>query len=356
MAKVKLIFSDNPADIAASLKDYPSVFVIGDRRIKDTIVEPMVEILAEEGVALRGVLSIRTSERRKTFRSVERIHRWLISAGADRNALVLAIGGGITTDLVGFAACTYKRGVKYANVPTTLLAQVDAGIGGKTGCNIGGYKNMAGVICQPQFTFICPEFVRSLDWDIFSAGYAELLKTFIIGDAEAYARAVTLGSALSGTARTAASPGLQSAGNALSRDVTAGLGALVERAARVKAEIVEADEHEGGLRRVLNLGHTFAHAIEYKSSHSLLHRRISHGHAVAIGMVMAARLSENEGIAPKGLAERIKADFQSVGLPVSCPWSEAELREVMATDKKAEGGKVNFVLIEDIGKVLVRKF
>lgn len=390
MAKVKLIFSDNPADIAASLKDYPSVFVIGDRRIKDTIVEPMVEILAEEGVALRGVLSIRTSERRKTFRSVERIHRWLISAGADRNALVLAIGGGITTDLVGFAACTYKRGVKYANVPTTLLAQVDAGIGGKTGCNIGGYKNMAGVICQPQFTFICPEFVRSLDWGIFSAGYAELLKTFIIGDAEAYARAVTLGSALSGTAGTAAGSALsgtarKAAGSALSGeagsaisatasqatgssltgresspkitdDVTDGLGALVERAARIKAEIVEADEHEGGLRRVLNLGHTFAHAIEYKSSHSLLHRRISHGHAVAIGMVMAARLSETEGIAPKGLAERIKADFQSVGLPVSCPWSEAELREVMATDKKAEGGKINFVLIEDIGKVLVRKF
>lgn len=129
----------------------------------------------------------------------------------------------------------------------------------------------------------------------------------------------------------------------------------MERAARIKAEIVEADEHEGGLRRVLNLGHTFAHAIEYKSSHSLLHRRISHGHAVAIGMVMAARLSEQQGIAPKGLADRIKADFQSVGLPVSCPWSEDELREVMATDKKAEGGKINFVLIEDIGKVLVRK-
>lgn len=369
MAKVKLIFSDNPADITSALKDYPSVFVIGDRKIADTIVEPLTEILAEESVALRGVLSIRTSERRKNFRTVERIHRWLISAGADRNALVLAIGGGITTDLVGFAACTYKRGVKYANVPTTLLAQVDAGIGGKTGCNIGGYKNMAGVICQPQFTFICPEFVRSLDWDIFSAGYAELLKTFIIGDAEAYARAVTLGSALSGTAGSALSgraacpestpcqngPDLQSAGSALSQDVTAGLGALVERAARIKADIVEADEHEGGLRRVLNLGHTFAHAIEYKSSHSLLHRRISHGHAVAIGMVMAARLSEQQCIAPKGLADRIRTDLESVGLPVSCPWNEDELREVMATDKKAEGGKINFVLIEDIGKVLIRK-
>lgn len=352
MAKVKLIFSDNPADIAASLKDFPSVFVIGDRRIEDTIVEPLVEILAEEGVALRGVLCIRTSERRKTFRSVERIHRWLISAGADRNALVLAIGGGITTDLVGFAACTYKRGVKYANVPTTLLAQVDAGIGGKTGCNIGGYKNMAGVICQPQFTFICPGFVRSLDWDIFSAGYAELLKTFIIGDAEAYARAVALGSALSGSACLTSDP---SAASAPSQDISGGLGELVERAARIKAEIVEADEHEGGLRRVLNLGHTFAHAIEYKSSHSLLHRRISHGHAVAIGMVMAARLSEQQGIAPKGLADGIRTDLEHVGLPVSCPWSEAELREVMATDKKAEGGKVNFVLIEDIGKVLVKK-
>ncbi len=330
MANVNLIFASEVGKLADVLKMYPAVFVVSDRNISEAVTEPLVEECAEKGVAIRGVLNIKTSERLKSFRTLERIHRWLIASGAERNALVLAVGGGITTDLAGFAACTYKRGVKYANVPTTLLAQVDAGIGGKTGCNIGGYKNMAGVICQPEFTFICPEFVKSLPWNIFSAGYAELLKTFIIGDAESYRRAVET-------------------------EDFANLPELIRCAALIKAHIVEMDQFENGERRKLNLGHTFAHAIEYKSSHSLFHRGISHGHAVSMGMIMASRLSEKEGIAPAGLTDRLIADFERVGLPTECPWTEEELQEVIRTDKKAEDGKINYVLVEKIGSVVVKK-
>lgn len=330
MAVVNIIQSDTLADISQALKKYPSVFVVSDRKVRDFITEPLLEYCAEAGTALRAVMYIRTSERRKSLRTVQKIQRWLVECGADRDALVLAVGGGITTDLAGYAACTYKRGVRYANVPTTLLAQVDAAIGGKTGCNIGGYKNMSGVIKQPEFTFICPDLVRSLSWDVFSAGYAELLKTFIIGDAKLYREAV--------------------------EDAEfAKLGMFIRKAAQIKAGIVEKDQFEGGERRKLNLGHSFAHAIEYKSGHSLFHRGISHGHAVAMGLVMAAELSEKEGLAPKGFAAMLREDLQKTGLPVDCPWTAQELAGIIQTDKKAENGKVNYVLMEDIGKVVIKK-
>lgn len=331
MAKIEILYCSGPEDIAKRLKGYPAVFVVADRNIRKMVAEPLVESCAEAGVALRGVLYIRTSERRKTFGTVQEIVRWLIGAGAERDALVLAVGGGITTDLVGFASCIYKRGVRYANVPTTLLAMVDAAIGGKTGCNIDGFKNMAGVIRQSEFTAINPDYARTLPWEIFSAGYAELLKTFIIGDADAYRQAVD------------------------TEDFEC-LPELIRKAARIKASIVEQDEFEGGLRRVLNLGHTFAHAIEYKSAHSLLHRGISHGHAVAIGMIMAARMSEREGIADAGLADMMTADFQKVGLPVECPWSEESLQDIIKTDKKAKGGKVSYILIKKPGEVYDMSF
>ncbi len=330
MAIVNLIFASESDGIVAALKRYPAVFVVSDRKIASKITAPLVDRCARAGVAVKGVMDIRASERRKNLAAVEKIHRWLISCGADRDALVLAVGGGIVTDLAGFAACTYKRGVRYANVPTTLLAQTDAAIGGKTGCNIGGYKNMAGVIRQPQFTFVCHEYIRNLPRDIFTAGYAEMLKTFIIADPAAYEAAVNKADS----------------GN---------LAALVRTAAGIKARIVEADEFETGQRKVLNLGHTFAHAIEYRSAHSLLHRGITHGHAVAMGIIMSARLSERLGIAKKGLADRLAADFVRVGLPVRCPWSEEQLQDIIRTDKKAEDGKVSYILIEDIGKVVIKK-
>ena len=331
-------FSDSTDALVRLLKPYPAVFVITDRKVCRFVTEPVVEACAEAGVAIRGVLQMRISERRKTFRTVCRMLRWLVDAGADRDALVLAVGGGVTTDLAGFAACIYKRGVKYANVPTTLLSQVDASTGGKTGFNIGGYKNMAGVIAQPEFTFINPDFIRTLPWNEYTAGYAELLKTFIIGDAEAYRKAVGL-------------------------DNPSDLAPLIRRAVEIKSSIVERDEFDNGERKMLNLGHTFAHAMEYRSAHCLVRRaipgersflgltshRLSHGHAVAMGVIMAARLSEEKGIAAHGLADTLASDFDKVGLPTECPWTMEQLRGIMKKDKKAEDGSVRFILIHETG-------
>lgn len=324
MADIEIKFSRDEKVLADRLKEYPAVFVLADQKIEDSIVENILDTLSENGVALRGVKYFKTSERRKNLKTVESLLEWLVRVGADRNALLLAVGGGITTDLVGFTACIYKRGVRYANVPTTLLAQVDASVGGKTGCNVASFKNMAGIIRQPEFTFINPDYIKTLSWKDFCCGYAEMLKTFIIADPVAYRDAVDL------------------------KDFNL-IGPLIEEAVRIKKEIVSADEFESGRRRVLNLGHTFGHAIECKSK-----GRIPHGMAVAIGIVMAARLSEKEKIAKKGLADKIAADFESVGLPVKCKWSEDDLAEIIRTDKKAEDGRVHFVLPEDIGKVVVK--
>lgn len=329
MGKVNIIFTEKPEALAEALEGLPSVFVVADRKVRRNIAEPLVELCAERGVAVRGMLCIRTSEKRKNLRTVEKIITWLTGAGADRDSTILGIGGGITLDLAGLAACLFKRGIAYANVPTTLLAQVDAGIGGKTGCNAGGWKNMAGRIQQPLFTYVNTQYVKSLPWKEFSAGYAEMLKTFIIGDAACYEDAVRL-------------------------EDYGRIGPLIGAALQIKKEIVERDETEQGERRVLNLGHSWAHAIEYLSGHSLLHRGIPHGHAVAMGMILAARRSEELGIARRGLADRLEEDFEAVGLPVRCPFSEERLQKVMYTDKKTRGGKLHLVLIKDIGKVTIQ--
>lgn len=343
-------FSKDLLRLTGLLKGYPAVFVVADRQVGRSVTEPIVEACAENGVALRGVLKISTGERRKNLRGVEKILKWLLEVGADRDVLILAVGGGVTTDLVGFAASIYKRGVMYANVPTTLLAQTDAAIGGKTGCNVDGNKNMAGLIRQPEFTFVNADFIRTLPWEEFCEGYAELLKTLIIGDAAVYRKAAD------------------------AEDFSE-LDAFVRRAVEIKTALVEKDESDRGDRRLLNLGHTFAHAIEARSARCLLRRalpgekslfsltarRITHGRAVAIGIIMAAEMSEREGVAMRlptngkdGLAEGLKADFLKAGLPVDCPWSLKELLPYMKKDKKAEAGKMNFVLIREIGDVIIK--
>ena len=265
------------------------------------------------------VLAIDTSETLKTLDSVQDVCRWLLAQGATRGALVLAVGGGITTDMAGFAASIYKRGIRYANLPTTLLSQVDAAIGGKTGVNLDGYKNMLGVFHMPEYTFLCADVLRTLPERELKSGLAELLKTFLLADGEAY------GQALSGVSQ-----------------------ALILKAAAIKEAIVSRDPYEQGERAKLNLGHTFGHAIEHASG-----GKVSHGEAVAMGIILAARLGESLEISEKGLAMRLTKDFQALGLPTQCPFSLEKLQEAMAKDKKAlGGGKVKFVVPVTPGKVV----
>jgi 3-dehydroquinate synthetase len=265
------------------------------------------------------------------------ICRWLLAQGADRDAVVWAVGGGVTTDLAGFAASIYKRGVRYANYPTTLLCQVDAGVGGKTGVNLDGYKNMVGVIKFPIYTRILPEALKTLPPRELRSGAAEMLKTFILDDAAHYGPAI---STLSALYRKAC--GLP--------DREAELEELIAAAAAVKAAVVGRDPFEKGERRKLNLGHTFAHGLETRARQT--GKDLTHGEAVAIGMVLAARLSERMGLAEPGLSARLKADFESCGLPTESPFGLDLLAEAMKKDKKADGGIVHFILPAAIGTVV----
>lgn len=335
-------------DLRSTLDSYPQVFVVCDRT-----VEAFARLLGDY-----PTLTLYASESTKTPETAVEICRWLLEHGADRDALVIAVGGGVTTDLVGFAASIYKRGIRYANVPTTLLAMVDAGLGGKTGVNLDDYKNMLGTFRQPEFTWLLPDVLRSLPRREFLSGAAEMLKTFIIENREdGYARTVKL---LSDFAATGVSPVDTSAG-------LEELSALISAASGVKQDIVGRDPLERGERRVLNLGHTWAHAIEWwqhQAAGAPAHP-YTHGEAVAIGIVAAARKAEELGLAEQAvggqsLSEKLSADFAACGLPTELPCSEVELAAAIAKDKKAEASKgsgskaINYVLPVRIGKVVVK--
>ena len=355
-------------DAVPYLKDYPAVYILSDRNV-EAYADRVAEALEPCG-NLRGRFSIDANENAKNIDTVLEICRWLLNLEADRKALILAIGGGITTDMAGFAASIYKRGIRFACLPTTFLAQVDAAIGGKTGVNFLNYKNMLGVIRQPEFTFECPEVLATLPYRDFISGAAELVKTFIIdNEGDNYSKAISVLSAIAGANDHKAAilehlPELQE---------------LISAAASVKAGVVERDQFESGERRKLNLGHTFAHAIEWMAREK--GDDISHGEAVSMGMIMAAGLSEKfygnaaggvlpqcggdggdtaaasaaPGTAAPHLAATLRRDFASCRLPVDCPYSISELVPAMKYDKKAEGEGVNFVLIHAIGDVRIEK-
>ena len=307
----------------ARLQAEPELFVVYDANVA------WVASQLTEALPVRASMALETSEEGKTLETVQALERWLLQEDASRGALLLAVGGGITTDLVGFAAAIYKRGIRYANVPTTLLAQVDAAIGGKTGVNLDGYKNMLGAFRMPEFTVLEASFLQTLPPREFRCGLAELLKTFLIGDGAAYAAFV-------------------------SSSKSAQIEDDIRRAAAIKSQIVTEDPEEHGVRAKLNLGHTFGHAIEHEAR---LHGAdITHGEAVAMGIVLAAELSERLGVAQKGLSAQLKADFSRLGLPVDCPYPVEDLVEALRKDKKAvAGGKVKFVLLRAPGDVVLQE-
>ena len=307
----------------ARLQAEPELFVVYDANVA------WVASQLTEALPVRASMALETSEEGKTLETVQALERWLLQEDASRSALLLAVGGGITTDLVGFAAAIYKRGIRYANVPTTLLAQVDAAIGGKTGVNLDGYKNMLGAFRMPEFTVLEAAFLRTLPAREFRCGLAELLKTFLIGTGPAYTALVS----------SLKKPDCEDA---------------IRRAAAIKARIVAEDPEEHGVRAKLNLGHTFGHAIEHEAR---LHGAdITHGEAVAMGIVLAAELSERLGVAQKGLSAQLKADFSRLGLPVDCPYPVEDLVEALRKDKKAvAGGKVKFVLLRAPGDVVLQE-
>ena len=271
-------------------------------------------------------ITVVAEERTKTMATVEHLSRRLMEMGAERDVFLLGIGGGITTDLCGFAASVYKRGVGFGFVPTTLLAMVDAAIGGKNGVNVDGYKNMVGVIVQPQFVLTCPSFLSSFSKSEICESVPELLKTCLINGKHFDEMAAFF-------ERTDFPEFLES------EDL---LG-YIREAASVKCNVVAQDEKEAGIRRVLNLGHTFAHALERCSGN-----RLSHGEAVGIGLVLAAK---NGG--SNAMADRIAKALKQLDLPYQVPDTVdiAELNASAEQDKKISGHLLNLVVIDDAGKV-----
>lgn len=360
----RIYVENGSGGLESLLTPYRHVFAVMDSNVamQCPFAQDIAEIMNRKGVP--GKL-IDASEDAKTMDTVMDICGWLLDNGADRDALVLAVGGGITSDMVGFAASIYKRGVRFAYVPTTLLAQVDAAIGGKTGVNFENYKNMLGVIRQPEFTYICPQVLESLPHRDFCSGAAEMLKTFVIEDGGNYDAAVGLLKAMNNEYAIVPE---QDAAEYWSDCISAhscNLADLIANAVRVKAGVVSRDQFEKGERRKLNLGHTFAHAIETLARREAMtgdgaieKTDITHGEAVAMGMVLAARLSDriyrNDMETPSALEEKVADDLMACGLTPQSPFGVEEMAQAMHKDKKAEGGKVHFVLIRSIGDVAMQ--
>ncbi|MFI3328446.1 MAG: 3-dehydroquinate synthase [Rikenellaceae bacterium] len=269
-------------------------------------------------------------ETNKTLQTMEQIYTELIEMGADRKTFLLGFGGGIVTDITGFVAATYLRGVDFGFVSTTLLSQVDAGVGGKNGVNLGGYKNMVGTFNQPRFVICAVDMLRTLDNREVRAGIAEITKSAIIDDVELFEM-------LEG----------------VSFDEYRGNEDLIARSivssVKIKAAIVERDEKESGERRKLNLGHTFAHAIEKLSN------KMIHGEAVAVGTIIATNISLSLGLISKEDADRIYNIHATLGFDLTPPLPVEELLKAIVKDKKAEEGSIYMVLPTKIGHCEVRK-
>ena len=268
-------------------------------------------------------------EASKTLASASGIYDRMTGGEIDRMSFVLGVGGGIVCDLAGFVASTFLRGLPFGFVATTLLAQVDAGIGGKNGVNFKGYKNMIGVIRQPDFVLCDPSMLNTLEPSEFRMGFAEVVKYGAIMKPDLF-----------GFLERELEPAL--AGNP---EI---LGEIVAVCAGAKCEVVSRDEKETGERKLLNFGHTFAHAFEKISG-------IPHGEAVSMGMIMASRLSARLGLISGKEADRIRDLLLGFGLPVKYPGSCKEVFEVMKRDKKRAGDSISLILLTEIGKAIIKE-
>jgi 3-dehydroquinate synthase len=310
--------------------------IVTDENVAAVHLQSLEEALAASGIATAAVL-VPPGETSKSYDGLSELCERLLAAGVERSDLVIAFGGGVIGDLAGFAAAVLRRGVAYVQVPTTLLAQVDSSVGGKTGINSALGKNLIGAFHQPQAVIADLALLRTLPERELRAGYAEVVKYGLLGDSAFFAWLEANG-----------------------RDVLAcnpeALKHAVATSCRAKAAIVAADETETGRRALLNLGHTFGHALEAATGYG---GRLIHGEAVAIGMAMAFRLSERLGRCPPGTAARVTAHLGSLGLPTGVAAISELLPDapgllaIMRHDKKARSGKLAFILVRGIGEAYV---
>ncbi|OCK57948.1 3-dehydroquinate synthase [Bradyrhizobium sp. LMTR 3] len=323
----------------AALRPGVRTAIVTDRTVAKHWLEQTERSLAEAGIATSRVI-VEEGEVSKTYAGLEKVSEALIAAKIERNDLVIALGGGVVGDLAGFAAAILRRGVDFVQVPTSLLAQVDSSVGGKTGINSPQGKNLLGAFHQPVLVIADTSVLDTLSPRQFRAGYAEVAKYGALGD-EAFFTWLEANHA----------------------DIFSG-GAAREHAiatsCRAKAAIVSRDERENGERALLNLGHTFGHALEAATGFS---DRLFHGEGVSVGMVLAAEFSAKLGMISEADATRVERHLASVGLPTHLQdiagfaqegLADADaLMALMAQDKKVKRGKLTFILLQAIGRAVV---
>lgn len=301
------------------------LFVLTDSNVY-TLYEDFLRRLSD------NVHFFEAGEENKNYKTVLKIYDFLIENGADRYSTVVGVGGGVVGDIAGFAASSYMRGVKLIHVPTTLLAMVDSAIGGKTGINYHGLKNVVGSFYQPEAVFVDVEFLKTLPEREYLSAFAEVVKYGIIRDSELF-------------------DFLERNVQGIRKRDPRILKIVVERSIKNKVEIVEGDEKETGMRAILNFGHTFGHAIESLTGY----RRFYHGEAVAIGMVKAMEVSERMGLVEKEDVDRVVKLLKSLKLPVAVSdgVEKEKMLEIMLKDKKNKNSSLRFVLTKGIGSSII---
>jgi 3-dehydroquinate synthase len=303
------------------------VFVITVPPVRRHWAKPILKSLASAGIET-NLLEMPNGERSKRLSSLEKLAEQLVKQGADRGAALIALGGGVVGDVTGFLASIYMRGIDVIQVPTTVLAQVDAAIGGKTGVNLVSGKNLLGTFHQPRAVLIDPAVLETLPPREYRAGLYESLKCGIIGD-----------------------PGLFRLFEDRHREILDRDPSVIEKviadSVRLKASIVSADEREGGLRQVLNFGHTIGHALEAETGYT----QLLHGEAVAWGMIAATHIALSTGKLDSVTAGRITNSVIGFGKLPRMKWQTANIMKRLRSDKKTRRGVVHFILPREIGKV-----
>jgi 3-dehydroquinate synthase len=323
----------------AALRPGARTAIVTDRNVARHWLEPTEAALAQAGIATSRII-VEEGEGSKTYAGLERVCEALIAARIERNDLVIALGGGVVGDLAGFAAAILRRGVDFVQVPTSLLAQVDSSVGGKTGINSPQGKNLLGAFHQPVLVIADTAALDTLSPRQFRAGYAEVAKYGVLGDEAFFAWLESSHAEIfkGGAAREHA----------------------IATSCRAKAAIVARDERETGDRALLNLGHTFGHALEAATGFS---DRLFHGEGVSVGMVLAAQFSASLGMIPPSDAARVERHLAEVGLPTHLQdiagfaqegLTDADaLMTLMAQDKKVRRGRLTFILLEAVGRAVI---
>ena len=324
------------APFLSPLLKRPFVAIVTDENVAQAHLENLTKTLDSAGIS-HVTKIMPPGEASKSFTGLETLVDWLLDNKVERQDMVIALGGGVIGDLTGFAASTLRRGVRFTQIPTTLLAQVDSSVGGKTGINVPQGKNLVGAFHQPSLVLADLDVLQTLPDREFRAGYAEIVKYAAICDRPFF-------------------DWLESNLDALKNRDNQAMSYAIEKSCQTKADIVAQDEKEHGARALLNLGHTFAHAYENLTGYS---DNLLHGEAVGLGMAQAARLSVDLGLCPETDAQALVNHLASAGLPISQtdvkggPFEATNLVNAMAQDKKVSQGVMTFILMKAIGKAFI---